>query len=128
MGVLCIDYGFKHVGVAISYWQESSKPLGTFTLKEIWAKIPGWQTEYKLEKIVVGLPSGKMLDRVRAFGKKLNNTYNIEVDYQDETLTSVEAKKMLVENQVAKNKRRELLDAYSACLILDDYLRSTNTD
>lgn len=126
MGVLGIDYGLKRVGVAISYWKESSKPLGTFTLKEIWAQMPGWQTEYKLEKIVVGLPSGKMLDRVRAFGKKLNHTYNIEVDYQDETLTSFEAKKMLVENQVAKNKRRELLDAYSACLILDDYLRSKN--
>lgn len=126
MGVLGIDYGLKRVGVAISYWRESSRPLGTFSLKEIWAKIPVWQTEYHLEKIVIGLPNGKILDRVRAFGKKLNNTYNIMVDYQDETLTSFAAKKMMVENKVARKKRRNLLDAYSACLILDEYLRSTD--
>lgn len=124
MGILGIDYGIKHVGVAISYWQESSRPLGTFTLAEIWTKLPEWRKEYNLDKIVVGLPSGKIYNRVMAFGKKINYTYNIMVDYQDETLTSFAAKKMMVENKVAKKKRRNLLDAYSACLILDEYLRS----
>lgn len=123
MGILGIDYGIKRVGVAVSYWQKSSRPIGTFTLAEIWTKIPEWKKEYHLEKIVVGLPNGKIYHRAMAFGKKINHTYNIEVDYQDETLTSFEAKKMMLENNVPKNKRRELLDAYSACLILDEYLR-----
>lgn len=123
MSILGIDYGLKRVGVAVSLWMEKAKPVGVFSPKEVLQKIPQWRDEYSLERIVLGLPFGKMEKRARAFGKKINYTYNIRVDFEDETLTSYEAKKMLAESGLSKVKRQKMLDSYSACLILEEYLR-----
>ncbi len=123
MGILGLDYGLKRVGVAVSFWQKKASPVGVFTPQEVWEKIKDWREKYQLEKIILGLPAGKMEKAVQSFGKKINYTYNIVVDYEDETLTSYEAKKMLVEMGLAKRKRGKLIDAYSAVLILEEYLR-----
>lgn len=129
MSILGIDYGGKRIGVAISYWGTKAQPIGTFSGKEVWQKLPEWIKSFNLEKIILGLPSGKMTGRVKAFGKRVNYTYNIiKVEYQDETLTSHEAKILLARSGVAKEKRHKLLDAYAACLILDEYLKGSDND
>ncbi|MCL5676015.1 MAG: Holliday junction resolvase RuvX [Patescibacteria group bacterium] len=125
MGILGVDYGLKRIGIAVSDWGEKTRPLGTFSHSEVLENLNKWLKEYSLTKIVIGLSGGKLEKKILSWGEKIHYTYNIKVDYQDETLTSYEAKKLMIESNVPMKKRKELVDAYSACLILEEYLEKS---
>lgn len=72
------------------------------------------------DKIVIGLPEGKMGQNVRGFIKALNKR-GFEAEIADETLSSKKALKVMIEQGVRRNKRQKE-DAYSAAEILQNYL------
>jgi len=78
----------------------------------------------KIEKIVVGVSEGEMAEETKKFGKKLEDKLGISVVFQDETLTTYEAQRFSIEAGIKRKKRKELEDAYSAALILQEYLDS----
>ncbi|MEZ3496590.1 MAG: Holliday junction resolvase RuvX, partial [Lachnospiraceae bacterium] len=55
----------------------------------------------------------------------LAETANIPVDFRDERLTTVSAHQMLNATDTRGKKRKEIVDAVSAVIILEDYLRKT---
>jgi len=88
-------------------------------------------TQYQVERIVVGLPRsmdgslGQQVDKVEAFTQKLCNSINIPVEFRDERLTTVAAKRLLravSPKKTRKAKRRVRDDAVAAALILQGYL------
>ena len=85
--------------------------------------------ELKAELIVVGNPvnmdgsSGWRSDKCKAFARELSELTGIPSEMYDERLTTVSAHKILNENNVRGKKRKATVDALSARLILEDYLR-----
>ena len=93
--------------------------------------------ENKVTKIIIGQPkslSGLSTDSseiVHQFYVKLIEKYpNIKIEMYDERYTSKMAKQVLINSGVKKNKRKnkELLDKISAVIILQDYLKSKESD
>jgi putative holliday junction resolvase len=132
--ILGLDIGDRRTGVALSDpLGMLASPLLVFQLKgatEDIAFILNLVEQYKVEKIIVGLPQsmngtiGTQAEKVRVFGDKLRQSSPVPVEYRDERLTTVEAKRMLIESgnkKYGKNKKIEY-DAAAAAVILQSYL------
>ncbi len=76
--------------------------------------------------IIVGLPFsmdgtlGAQADKVRSFAGELARRVDVPLEYRDERLSTVEAKRVL--QQVRKTSRTTRYDAAAAALILQGYL------
>ena len=85
--------------------------------------------EKKAEKIVLGLPKnmdgseGFRAEACKEFAKLLSEKTGLSVDFQDERLTTVSAHNILNATDTRGKKRKAVVDAVSAVLILEDYLR-----
>jgi putative Holliday junction resolvase len=135
---LGIDYGERRIGLALS------DPTGL--LASPWKKIVNdgnvgaaaqrlalevnalLAEPDGLGAIVIGLPrrlSGEDNDqtaRVRKLAALLAGEVAISIVLQDERLTSHEADQLLAQRERDWRKRKPLLDAMAAALILQDYL------
>jgi putative Holliday junction resolvase len=130
MKYLAIDYGLRHLGLAVNFdslaepmaqidyrrEEEAVKRLAQICLKE------------QIEGIVVGLSEGKMADRTRSFAKRLSAETGLDVEFEDETLTSQEAKRRLIEAGAGRTKRSKKDHQAAAALVLQAFLdRTTGT-
>lgn len=124
MKYLGIDFGLKRVGLATS-GGELASPLKTLEVKGFKDAL-GQVSEIikigKFEKIIVGLPEGKMGQTARGFIKALKKQ-GLDVKEADETLSSQKAIAQMIELNIPKNKR-QTNDAMAAAIILQDYLDS----
>jgi putative Holliday junction resolvase len=130
-----LDYGDKTVGVAISdelLW--TAQPVETIhrerpaKLRQTFARIESLIEEYDVEKIVIGLPKkldnqeGERCQQTRAFGEQIERRTDLEIVYQDERLTTVQADAVLDAGGVSKENRKTYIDKVAAALILQGYL------
>ena len=136
MVILSVDYGDARTGVAVCDKMEFlASPVGviheTYEPKVI-AKLKGIIEEKKPELIVVGLPvnmdgsKGERAQKCTLFAEKLKEETGIEVKLYDERLTTVSAHRILSENNVRGQKRKNVVDAVSAVMILESYLKAKN--
>ncbi len=124
MRYLGIDFGLKRVGLAFSESTLASpyKTLEVKNFKDAVDKVRQEVAKENFEKVVVGLPEGKMGQTVLGFIKALKKA-GLSVEEADETLSSQKAIKQMIGANIQKNKRK-LNGAYSAAIILQDYLDS----
>lgn len=127
MKILGIDYGRKKIGLAIADGPlaEPLKILRYEDTKILREKIKKIIKELAIEKIVVGVSEGTMADESHNFGEKLKKTCSVPVFFQDETLSTQEAQRLSRQAGIKRKKRKEMEDAYSAALILQEYLDSS---
>ena len=132
MRILGLDVGTKTVGVAVS------DPLGitaqaVTTLRRKGAKadvaeLKRLATEYEVSRVVVGLPlnmdgsEGARAAASRTLGAAISQATGVPVEYQDERLTTVAAERVLLEGDVSRKRRREVIDQLAAQLILQAWL------
>lgn len=122
MKYLGIDFGLKRVGLAISEGKLAS-PWQVLVVKDFsdaLKKVLKIIKDEQFQKIVVGLPEGQMGQNVTGFINALKMV-GIFVETADETLSSQQAKKVMIEAGIPQKKRRHE-DAYSAAEILQNYL------
>ena len=126
MRILGIDYGKKKIGLAVSDGPlaEPLKVIRFKTKEEAIKKVEEVVKVEQVEQLVVGVSEGKMGEESKRFGEKLKRTLDIAVEFQDETLSSIEAQRLSIEAGIKRKKRKEMEDAYSAALILQNYLSS----
>lgn len=128
MNILGIDYGEKHLGIAIAYngivEPIKNKQINKSISNKQILQIKELSSKLKIEKIVIGVSSGKMAEKTRKFGEKLEKSTGLSVEYVDETMTSEEAKKIMLEIGKKKKKRQRDEHTVAACLILESYLPS----
>lgn len=120
MKYLGVDFGLKRIGLARSEGQLASP----------WKAIEGLSFDSLLQqlqkeasffdKIVVGLPEGKMGKLVKRLVRLLKAS-GLEIVEADETLSSQIAKARMIELNIPR-KKRMVNDAYSAAIILQNYL------
>lgn len=126
MRLLAIDYGRKKIGLAVGDIDSKlAEPLEVVRFKsveEIIKKLGRLIQEKKIEKIVLGISEGKMAQETINFGKKLEEKTKISVIFFDETLSTQTAQKLAIEANIKRKKRKDMEDAYSACIILQEYL------
>ena len=132
MVILSVDYGDKRTGVAVcDKLQMLASPVdvitGDYEPKIIDAVIKR-ATQCGAEKIVVGLPKnmdgseGARAQKCTAFAKALEEKSGIETVLFDERLTTVSAHRALNVTNVTGKKRKAVVDAVSAVIILEAYL------
>lgn len=122
MKYLGVDFGLRRIGLAISEGELASpwQIIEVKNLSDAIEKTSKIITEGLFEKIIVGLPEGKMGKKAAKFVAVLKRK-GLEIKTSDETLSSKKALAVLIE-QGAGQKKRRLEDAYSAAEILQDYL------
>lgn len=129
MNVLCLDYGTKRIGVAVAT-SPLAEPLGIIpnsknprltdvVTDQALAQIEKLLTEFKIEKILVGISEGAMADKTRDFISRLKVRTSLPIEEVDETLTSFEASRML-KKKVAKSHQDK--DHLAAAVMLQDYI------
>ncbi|MFV8313842.1 Holliday junction resolvase RuvX [Aerococcus viridans] len=134
MRYLGLDVGSKTVGVAVSDpfgWTAQGveiipidEELEDFGLDRLGKLI----AEYKVEALVLGLPKnmnnsiGPRAEASQKYGQLVIDRFDLPVFYQDERLTTVQAERMLIANDVSRKKRKKVIDKLAAVLILQNYL------
>ncbi len=82
----------------------------------------------EVERIVVGLPRsldgsvGEQAEKVTAFVQKLSSQTKVPLEFRDERLTTVSARRLMQAANTRKSKRKARDDAIAAALILQGYL------
>lgn len=80
------------------------------------------------KKIIIGLPKnmdgteGERAETVRLFAKMLSEFTNIEIDFYDERMTTMQAYRFLDGSGTYGKKRKSAIDTLSAELILQNYI------
>lgn len=132
--ILAIDYGTKRVGVAISdpFCLFPSITLTISNDRNVLMELLKMIEEKDVGKIILGYPENddgkisKVAEEILKFKVELKNKSNLEIELWDENLTSQIASSRIIKTVVKKSKRRDkaLVDAQSAAIILEEYLRS----
>ena len=129
--ILGIDYGEKRVGLALSDpMQMIASPYKTIPNNpDLIVAIQSIMKAEIVEIVVVGLPKGMkgqetaQTKHVTSFVENLNQN-DIKVELVDERLTSISAKKALVEQGIKTGYNKGLIDQTAAAIILQQYLDS----
>ncbi len=132
--IMALDVGEVTLGVAISdSLGLTAQPITTIrrrNLKADFAAITDLVSKNGVELMVVGLPlklsgeEGTAAESVRSFAGKLSGAAGIPVVPWDERLTTVQAERSLLEGNVSRRKRREVINQIAAAIILQSYLDS----
>lgn len=129
MKLLAIDYGMKKIGLAIGDTDlKLAEPLSVLKVSSIQDAVEKAVQVVQMrqvDRVVVGLSGGKMAIGTKRFAKNLEEKSGVNVVFQDETYTTKEAQKLSIEAGIKRSKRKQMEDAYSAALILQNYLDSS---
>lgn len=128
--ILGLDIGDVRIGLALSDpLGIIATPLTIITRQDIDTDIRAIIdviNKNDVGRIIVGLPFsmdgtlGTQAEKVRGFAGELSHHIDIPLEYRDERLSTVAAKRMV--QQVRKTSRETRYDAAAAALILQDYL------
>jgi putative Holliday junction resolvase len=135
MRIAALDVGEVRVGIAVCDDLEmAAYPVATVRrvgnlVKDV-AAVAAVLAEREAEMLVIGLPLsidggvGPQAARVQGFGKAMAKKTGLPHVYWDESLTSVEADQLMIEQGLSRAKRREQIDRVAAALILTSFLES----
>ena len=85
--------------------------------------------ENDITDLVLGLPKnmnntlGFAAERSMKFKEALEERYDLEVNMIDERLSTVEATNYLLDADMSRKKRKQVVDGVAASIILDTYLK-----
>lgn len=143
MRYMGLDVGDATIGVALSdllhITAQGRETIRRKSIKEDIDKLVNIIASEDVGKIVVGLPKnmngtiGPQGEKTLAFAKNLEkklrysdriSNRDIEIIHWDERLTTVAAERMLIDADVSRRKRKDVIDTVAAGYILQGYLDS----
>ena len=132
MKILAVDYGDSRTGLAACDRTEFlASPLGIIqekSMAKVVEKIVYATREYDIGMVIIGLPrnmdgtEGARAEKCRKVAELLQAIIPIPVHLWDERSTTVTAAGILGENNVYGKKRKQVLDAVAAQVILESFL------
>lgn len=133
MIIMSVDLGKARTGIAVSDSGESfafpKTVITEYNTEKLVQKICACAEEYSAELIVVGLPKnmdgseGERADECRQIGEKIATASSKNVVMWDERCTTVSAHTALNFTDTRGKKRKSVVDAVAAVIILEDYLK-----
>lgn len=132
MRIMAIDYGDAHTGVAVS--DPTGFLVGTTTTIDSWRqevvvdRLVRLIEEHRPDEVVLGFPKnmdgtdGRKAGLYRELAAKLEEAAGVEVVLWDERRTTIDAHQILFSQGKDGRKRKKIVDAVAASLILENYL------
>lgn len=134
-----IDPGSKTLGVAAcDALRLIASPIKTISRKKLSTDLEELFEEYDARNavgLVIGLPlnmdgtEGPRAQSARAFARNILNARDVPIAFQDERMSSAQAERAMLEADLSRARRAELIDASAAAVILQtaiDLLANTN--
>jgi putative Holliday junction resolvase len=132
VSVLALDVGERRIGVAVSDPTDTySLPLEVIErteLREDIRRVVELAGKRAVDVIVVGDPihlggqRGRSSARIDRFVESLAKDWKGRIERVDERLTTVQATRSLLDADVSRKRRKQVVDKLAAALILDTYL------
>ena len=135
MRLMGLDYGNVHVGVALSdelgmtaYPLEVIKRKDSNKLRKTFARIEEIAREYKVDKIIIGLPlnmddsESEISKTVIDFSENIKRRTGLPVELWDERLSTLEATDILKKAGIKVQDRKTYIDKIAASFILRRYM------
>jgi putative Holliday junction resolvase len=133
--VLGLDIGEKRVGIAVG--DTDSKiafPISTISAQDVLTGGPPFRRvieDHEPKLLVIGLPlsldgkENQQAKSVRALAERVAEQTGLPVVFQDERLSSAEARRVLQEAGCTEREMRGKIDMIAASLVLRAYLEAT---
>jgi len=134
MKIIGLDVGSKTIGVAVSdalgmiahgiqtiAWDEDKLHSADQSLQQM-------IETHEIRKAVIGLPKhmngtlGERGEAIKRFAEHFKETFAIETILWDERLSTVAAERTLIEADMSRKKRKQVIDQVAAAVILQGYL------
>lgn len=138
MRLMGLDVGNKTIGVALSdpfgWTAQGLEVIRRRGLDHDLERLAGIIREHEVEKAVIGLPKnmngslGPQADVVQDFVREFTEKLQIPVEMWDERLTTVAAQRALLEADVSRKKRKQVIDKMAAVMILQGFLDRTRKE
>ncbi|WP_342375795.1 Holliday junction resolvase RuvX [Myxococcus stipitatus] len=132
MRTLGLDFGTKTIGVAVSdglgLTAQGVTTIRRTSLKADLAALAALAQEYEADRVVIGLPlnmdgsEGPRAEASRKFADTVAQSLGIQVELVDERLSTVAATRTLLEADVSRARRKEVIDQVAAQFILQGWL------
>lgn len=133
MIIMSVDLGKARTGIAISDNGESfafpKTVITEYNTEKLVKKVAALANEYGAELIVVGYPKnmdgslGSRAEECKDIAEKIGMESGTETVLWDERCTTVSAHTALNFTDTRGKKRKEVIDAVAAVIILEDYLK-----
>ena len=132
MRIAALDVGDARIGVAVSD-ELGITAQGIGVVRRVGGRrdleaLALMLAPYEPTRLVVVLPlnmngsEGPQATRVRAFATRVADHLGLPLEFWDERLTTVAAERSLLEADLSRRRRKELVDKVAATLILQGYL------
>ncbi len=132
MKIMAVDFGDARTGLAICDKSELlASPIGVIhekNFKKVVEKIVETAKEQKADEIVIGNPKnmngseGSRSELCKKLADDVSTLIEIPVKLWDERQTTVQATTYLNQTNVRGKKRKNVIDAVAATIILENYL------
>lgn len=134
MRYLGLDVGSKTIGIAVSdllgLTAQGITTIQRKSLEHDLLELEKYIKEYQAEAFVIGLPKnmdgslGPTAELVQEFADVLQTRFSLPLRFWDERLTTVSATRVLLEGDVSRKKRKQVVDKLAAVFILQGFLDS----
>lgn len=132
MRCMGLDVGDKTIGVAVSdlfgWTAQGIETIRRKSLNDDFRRLQELVQEYEVTEFVVGLPKnmngtyGPRSELVMEFVRELENRLGLPAKTWDERLSTVAAQRALIEADVSRKKRKQVIDKMAAVVILQGFL------
>ena len=137
MRIMAIDYGDAHTGIAISdptgFLAGCTTVINAYRPEAVAEQISALAKEHGVEELVLGHPinmdgtRGPRSEKAQAMKTLLEETTSLPVVLWDERRTTIDAHQILMNSGKNAKKRKKVVDAVAATLILEGYLTYKKT-
>ncbi len=135
MRTLCLDVGDRRIGVAVSdalgiTAQGVETYSRTESTKKDVAHILGLLKQYSPCRLLMGLPMnmngtlGEQGEKVQRFADAIRKEWDGEIVFFDERLTTMTARRVLLDADLSRGKQKKVIDKLAAVVILQGYMES----
>lgn len=134
--ILALDPGSKRIGVALSdalgLTAQGLTVLPRKNFESDLEQVMNLVKEHEVQEIVIGMPRhmdgrlGEGAEDVLLWTEALQERLGLPVHHVDERLTTMQAERVLLQADISRKKRRQVIDKMAAVLILQGFLDSRN--
>lgn len=132
MRIIGLDVGTKTIGVAVSdpmgWIAQGVTTIRRKNLPSDLAEISRLVQEFEAQEILIGLPlnmngtEGPSVQMARDFAAAIAEQIDIRITFRDERYSTVAAERTLLEGDVSRRKRKQVIDKMAAVFVLQGYL------
>ena len=132
MRIMAIDYGDAHTGIAISdptgFLAGFTTTINAYRPEVVVDQIVALIKEHGVDELVLGYPKnmdgslGPRTEKAEAMAELLKAATSLPLTLWDERRTTIDAHQILMTGGKNAKKRKKVVDAVAASLILEGYL------